>query len=673
MDISMRIGRRILFLGATIALTGLAGMRARAQAPHITAHGDPSIADDTIYKLAVDSAAYPEQATVLLLDDGVIRMDADGHGTETFRQVTQVLQERAVRGFEEREFGYDPDHQQLTINWIRVLSRTGQVISAKPSQTQLSDVPAAMANPVYVHRKVLHVSLSGVAAGTLVDISYTLEERAPYRPGDFFESWSVNANTTVRRSRLLIDVPKDLALRIDERNLNFKRQETIAGNRKVYEWATKDVAWNKPEMFEPQADSNNVNMWLSVSAPGSWSDIGKWYAGLSHSQLASGSQIQDSVRRITAHATTLEDSILAIHRWVAQDVRYVSVSLGIGGYQPRSPATVLATGFGDCKDKATLFIAALSDIGVQAYPVLLNAGGRPDRTVPTIGAFDHEIAAIKRPNGYQFVDLTSELSRFGTLPYGDEDEFALVVHPDGTTEEVTTPRDKLSENKTSSLLTGTLSTEGKFNGRVEIAGTGISELGLRAMMRTPMDSAQRADLQRRLAAAIFPNARGDSLTTFDGKDFHATPRIAFLVRDGDATQQSGETDILTLRSAASHWGQIADQLEAHGPRKMPIDAAQVVGPTTVVDEMRITLPVGWHAHLPAGVTAASAFGHYESEYRQDGRDLVIVHRLSGAEGVLPKERIGDLITWLRALAKDRVSFIVIDHPAAAEASGTAKT
>ena len=338
-----------------------------------------SIADDTIYKLAVDSAAYPEQATVLLLDDGVIRMDADGRGTETFRQVTQVLQERAVKGFEERQFGYDPDHQQLTINWIRVLSRTGQVISAKPSQTQLSDVPAAMANPVYVHRKVLHTSLSGVAVGTLVDISYTIEERQPYRQGDFFESWSVNAATTVRRSRLLIDVPKDLALRLDERNLNFQKTETVVGNRKVYEWATRDVAWNRPEMYEPGADSDHVSMWLSVSAPGSWSDIGHWYAGLAHAQLSSGSQIQDTVRRITAHAATLDDSIRAIHRWVAQDVRYVSVSLGIGGYQPRAPATVVSTGFGDCKDKATLFIAALSDIGVQAFPVLLNAGGRPDR------------------------------------------------------------------------------------------------------------------------------------------------------------------------------------------------------------------------------------------------------------------------------------------------------
>jgi transglutaminase-like putative cysteine protease len=667
----MRLDRWLIVLGTLGVLTTLVGPRARGQAPHITEHGDPSIADDTIYKLAVDSATYPEQATVLLLDDGVVRMDGDGRGTRTFRQVTQVLQESAVHGFQERQFGYDPDHQQLTINWIRVLSRTGQVISAKPSQTQLSDVPAAMANPVYVHRKVLHVSLSGVAVGTLVDISYTLDERAPYRSGDFFESWSVNAGTTVRRSRFLIDVPKDLALRIDERNLNFQRRESVSGSRKVYEWATNDVAWNKPEMFAPGADSDRVSMWLSVAGPGSWSDIGKWYAGLAHDQLTSASPLRDTVRSITAHATTLEDSIRAIHRWVAQDVRYVSVSLGIGGYQPRAPATVLATGFGDCKDKATLFIAALGVIGVQAYPVLLNAGGRPDRALPTIGAFDHEIAAIKRPTGYQFVDLTSELSRFGTLPYGDEDEFALIVHPDGTTEEVTTPADPPAANKTSSLLVGTLTTDGKFNGRVEITGTGLSELGLRSLMRTPMDSTQRADLQRRMASSIFPNAKGDSLVTFDGRDLHATARIAFVVRDGDATQQSGETDILTLHSGAARWGQIADQLEAHGPRKMPIDAEQLVGPTAVIDEMRITLPDGWRAHLPPSVTAPSAFGRYESEYRQVGRDLVIVHRLSGAQGVLPKERIGDLVAWLRTLAKDRVSFIVIDR--SASTPGAAKT
>jgi hypothetical protein len=67
--------------------------------------------------------------------------------------------------------------------------------------------------------------------------------------------------------------------------------------------------------------------------------------------------------------------------------------------------------------------------------------------------------------------------------------------------------------------------------------------------------------------------------------------------------------------------------------------------------------------------AKSAFGLYESEYKQDGRELVVLHRMSGAEGILPKERIGDLIAWLRSIAKDRVSFIVIDHTTPAAGPG----
>jgi hypothetical protein len=106
---------------------------------------------------------------------------------------------------------------------------------------------------------------------------------------------------------------------------------------------------------------------------------------------------------------------------------------------------------------------------------------------------------------------------------------------------------------------------------------------------------------------------------------------------------------------------MADELEAHMPRHMPIDAARVIGPVSTVEESRITLPAGWHARLPDNVTATSAFGSYVVTYRQDGRDLLISSHVSGARGIEPKEHIGALIAWLRTMGKNRVPFIVIDH------------
>jgi hypothetical protein len=390
------------------------------------------------------------------------------------------------------------------------------------------------------------------------------------------------------------------------------------------------------------------------------------YAELAHERLKATPAVIDSVRRVVAKSTTRQDSILALHRWVSQDVRYVSVSLGIGGYQPRAPETVLSTGFGDCKDKATLLITALGIIGVEAYPVLLGAGYSPDRQLPTIGAFNHEIVAIARPSpagpNYEFVDPTSDLSPFGTLPLADASQFALVVHPDGVTEEVTTTADPTDANQLHSSAVGALDSSGAISGRIEIDATGVGALGLRAMMKIKMDSTQRAAFLRNAAGGMFPNAKGDSLVTFDGKDLSATPRISFTILAPQATQRSGSTDILPMASSTARLGQLADELQSRMPRRMPIDAAKVFGLLTTVSESRITLPDGWRARLPGNVSATSVFGSYTATYRQDGRVLIVEHRTSGTHGIYSKDHIDELIAWYRAMAKDRVPFIVIDRP-----------
>ena len=76
--------------------------------------------------------------------------------------------------------------------------------------------------------------------------------------------------------------------------------------------------------------------------------------------------------------------------------------------------------------------------------------------------------------------------------------------------------------------------------------------------------------------------------------------------------------------------------------------------------MRITLPAGWKAHLPRNVSARSAFGSYESTYSQEGRELTVVRRSSGARGTLPPEKITELADFFRAMAKDDAKFILLE-------------
>ena len=645
---------------APLLLLAVAAAPARAQAPVVTPSGDPSVRSDSIYALAVDSAAYRDQPYVYLLDDGIVRYEADGRASRTYRQVIQVLTREAAEQWGEQTFSYAPSRERLRVNWVRVVRPNGEVVSDGPSAEQEADAVADEESPVYVDRKTHRITLAGVAPGTIVDYSYTIETVQPVRPGDYASNWSISTTRLVRRSRLILDVPASALPRIRERFLAFPRHETTVAGRHVFVWATQEVPRFEPEPF-PVADTAGA-MALSVTGPARWADIAAWYAGLARDRYVLDTALAARLGETVAGARTLDDSIRAAHRWVTQDFRYVSLSLGIGGYQPRLPSAVLSTRYGDCKDKTTLFIALLRRMHVSAYPVLVNSGGGVVRDQPTIVAFDHVIAAVEgRRGAYTFTDLTADLVPYGTVPPSLQGEFGLLVRPDGGGEEVTLPTDSAGANGSQVVLRGTLGADGLFRGRFTRTVTGSQQYAVRAQLVRPYSDTERERLARTIASGAVEGATGDSLELFDGRDLRAAARVSVALRNGRMASASGDTHILTL--PVDHFGspEVIAELEAAGPRRYPINAEAVFGPRVWSSELRVELPEGWRARVPDGVRAEGPFGRYESSYRQDGRELRVVRTIAGVRGTRPPEAFAALVGWLRAMTADDARFIVIDH------------
>jgi hypothetical protein len=645
-----------------VCASWLACAPAWAQAPKITPSGDPSIRNDTLYSLAVDPRNHPGESAVLLLDDGVIRYEADGTGTETYRQVTQILTPDAVEEYAEREFTYAPGHQRLTVNWIRVVRPDGTVLSEAPSQAQDADIPASLTDPVYTDTKVRRYSLSGVAPGTLVDWSYTVEEVKPFLPGDFFTTWSIHTGAFTRRSRFIVDLPASVVPHLVERNIPFRPRETVARGRHSYLWTAHDIQPVTPEEF--MADSNGVFMTIGLSAPITWETIGSWYSGLSRDRYAVDHGIREKLRSLLKAAPTPDDTLRALQRWVAQDIRYVSIALGLGGYQPRMPAEVLATGYGDCKDKTTLFVAAARALGFRAYPVLLNSGGSVARALPSLSQFNHAIAMVERSEGRVYVDLTAELVPYGELPESDQGQFGLIVYPDGTSEQVTLPESAPSANLNETRIAGSLSAEGYITAMYEERGLGSRQYSLRSLFLVPADSSHRAEFARAIATKLYPGAEADSLVVFEGRDLAADPRVALRIVRGLAARTTGNNQTLILSLPLTSMRGMADAaaaLESRRPRRFPIDAAQIIGPAATFTDITLTLPPGWRAELPRDVEAKGKWGSYTARYDQQGTTLHIVRSLEGTRGIYPPEDLPDLTGWLRAVAQDDVAYLVIER------------
>ena len=646
---------------APLAFLALAvAVSARAQAPKITPDGDPSVNSDTIYKLAVDPKQYSDQSYVFLLDDGVVRYESDGSGSQTYRQVVQILTPEAAEQWGEQSFGYSKDREKLTINWVRVLDTTGKVISSKPVHEQESLAPVAMQAPVYSDRMIHRVSLGGVAPGTIVDYSYTVETLSPLIPNDILTSWSVMTGRQTQRSRYIVDLPEKMQPRIVERHLTFKRQETTAKGRRVYVWATQDVHKTDPEPLAPDSVYGES---ITIASRLAWGDIAKWYAGLAKGRYALDSQIDKRTAEVLAGARTRDDTLSRIYRWVAQDFRYVSLSLGIGGYQPHMPSMVFDNKYGDCKDKATFFVAVVRKLGYSAFPVLLSADGGVDSMMPSAHQFDHMIAAVAKPSGgWQFLDLTAEIVPYGDLPPSEQGEFGLLVHDDGTATDVTFPELPASANTATSTIVGELLPDGGFNGKWTYAATGNNQYEMREQMSgsTKPDSSALARRAQQVANSIVEGSTGDSLTLFEGRDLNAVPRYSVVIHGGKMFTDAGGTILLDVPLANFAPTRLISTLEARGPRKMPISADRVWGPDERVQEMRLTLPPGWKARLPHDVEAKSIYGEYSATYEQVGRELRIVRRRGGTTGVFGADTYPQLLEFLKAIGKDDVKVIVLE-------------
>ncbi|HEX9972815.1 MAG TPA: transglutaminase-like domain-containing protein, partial [bacterium] len=212
-----------------------------------------------------------------------------------------------------------------------------------------------------------------------------------------------------------------------------------------------------------------------------WDDVALWYHELAEAQIKAGKGVKSKALELTAGVDNNYEKLKNIYEWARDQVRYVAVEIGIGGFQPHPAEEILLNRYGDCKDMTTLICSLAREAGIEAYEVLVSTwqNGMPDTSLPSPLQFNHAIAYCPKvgENG-AWLDATEKGCPYGRLPWYDQGLPMLVVGKEGTGEIIFSPRVPADSNQTIFEWTVNLEANGaaSVQGKTRYKGTVADEM-----------------------------------------------------------------------------------------------------------------------------------------------------------------------------------------------------
>ncbi|HEX3626571.1 MAG TPA: DUF3857 domain-containing transglutaminase family protein [Verrucomicrobiae bacterium] len=350
---------------------------------------------------------------------------------EFFHSERRILTTDGVQNDSTLKINFDPSYESLTWHWARIW-RDGQPVDRLDTNSvqivrREQDLDEAMLNG----EKTAVLILNDVRVGDVIDYAYSLKGENPISSGHF--SAIVPVQIVEPADRLLTRMiwPREKGLYSIGHGCSVQPvtradKDTLEVNWDFQNVPAAPVEDALPVWFDP-------NHWVQVSDFRTWAEVNQWALKLFQSASASPFSSELTAKIVEwKRIPNQEQQILAALRFVQDEVRYVGIEIGEGSEKPTSPSTVFSRRFGDCKDKSLLFVTILRALGIQAFPVLVNAtlGRTIENWQPCASAFDHCIAQVQLYGQTWYLDSTMNYQR-GPLAahYLPNYGYGLVISP----------------------------------------------------------------------------------------------------------------------------------------------------------------------------------------------------------------------------------------------------
>lgn len=616
---------------------------------------------------AANKTDYTEEPFVLERYQTSVRFEKDGTSRRTTDVRVKVQSELGVEQWGQVVIGYNSANEKLEMTSLRVLKKDGSVVTAGAEAAQDMTAQVARDAPMYTDYREKHITVPSLRPGDTLEYEYVTATTTPLAKDQFWFNYEFMRVPITLSETVEISVPEGVALKL-KTNPGFEPKVTDEGGRRVYRWEHANLERKTQE----ERRKERLERWrkqvppdIQLSTFKSWEEVGAWYRELERERVQPADAVRAKARELVAGKNTEMEKVEAIYDFVSQNFRYVSLSFGVGRYQPHPAADILANRYGDCKDKHTLLASLLEAVGIQANAALINSSRRLDPELPSPAQFDHVITVVPLKSGEVWLDSTPEIAPFRVIYYNLRGKQALVVPLEGAPRLETVPDAVPVGNWHKLEVDATLSPLGKLTAHVHETLRGDDEIYYRSAFRsTPQpywkDMIQTLTGYRGEISDIQASPVADTSKPFDVSYTVAIPNLVSI------SSKHEEMDMPVPYMLSVPDPPSADD-DSSVPQQIPS------APSTMTFRIRLEFPPQYTVVSPVPITVKRDYGRYVSSYTLEKNVLTVERVLTTTARELPGTRSKDYYAFARAVRSDQEQNVSLDRTGAvSEASAVPK-
>jgi hypothetical protein len=377
--------------------------------------------------------------------------------------------------------------------------------------------------------------------------------------------------------------------------------------------------------------------------------MGRWYWGLVQDQFVADPEVKRRVAEITKGLADERAKVRAVYDYVVQKTRYVALEFGIHGFKPYRCAQIFARGFGDCKDKATLIVTMLKELGIPATIVIVRTGHKGDfETEPaSLAPFDHAIAYV--PSLDLYLDGTAEYTGSLELPSMDRGALALQVN-EGKPKLVHLPDPPATESVLSRKLDATLGADGRAQIDWRFDVNGVSAGAWR--QRYHAEATRKARLGEDVAQEL-PGMEISDVVANDLEDVEQKVSVRVKGKAPQVARKDGE-------AWSAPVGPREHMVRDFAPQSQRRLDLRLAAQTTSQSDWTLHLPAGSKiTSAPNSATETSPYGTVKVDAEIAGSTVHVKTTIAMTKTRIPAAEYGAFRAWCEAADRalgQRVSY-----------------